>query len=509
MAINLSNYLTGSDQLNNKSDTATLQMLRNAVQNTAAASGTASAVAGKTVLKNMLAGDTFTGLVLGVKENQVSLALGDGTTIMAELSDNIQLKAGQTVTFMVEETSENYIKLKPMAENEQQAFIINKALEGAGLDLTKDNIMIIKELLSLKMPVNSDKINEMIHLATEFPDTDYHTLANMLRLEIPVTENNIAQYEAYTHFENNLTMQLQNIESAFTTELLNTLNKDGNSGLTFSNLGQLMEFLYNSSGTESMRLSDLIGEDIYNKLAEEYTQLKDIDGFTVKQFLSTVLEAKGNEFEKLLGSDIMKEAIHQAFNETMKLTPEDVRVDNAISEYYSRIKKVIEDSEKLLNKSGTGSEILKEMNQVKANVDFMNNLNKNMTYFQMPVKFSDSEGNGELYVFTNKRALNTSSDTVSALLHLDMENLGPIDVYVKLAGKNVSTNFCLESDEMLDFVYSHIDKLNERLEKLGYSTHFEMNVTDKTTEKFNVEKDFIEKDISKTISGQYIFDSRV
>lgn len=35
----------------------------------------------------------------------------------------------------------------------------------------------------------------------------------------------------------------------------------------------------------------------------------------------------------------------------------------------------------------------------------MNDLNKNMTYFQMPVKFSESEGNGELYVFTNKKNL--------------------------------------------------------------------------------------------------------
>ena len=35
----------------------------------------------------------------------------------------------------------------------------------------------------------------------------------------------------------------------------------------------------------------------------------------------------------------------------------------------------------------------------------LNDLNKNMTYFQMPVKFSKSEGNGELYVFTNKKNL--------------------------------------------------------------------------------------------------------
>ena len=87
------------------------------------------------------------------------------------------------------------------------------------------------------------------------------------------------------------------------------------------------------------------------------------------------------------------------------------------------------------------------------------------------------------------------------MLHLDMEHLGPIDVYVKLNKKNVSTNFILESEELLNFVYSHIDELNERLEKLGYSTHFE-NVKD----EFDFVNDFIERDIRPENNGQYILD---
>ncbi|MDO5403548.1 MAG: flagellar hook-length control protein FliK, partial [Eubacteriales bacterium] len=292
---------------------------------------------------------------------------------------------------------------------------------------------------------------------------------------------------------------------------------------------EFINLLYNSDSTQikSMQLTDLIGADVTDKLADELAGLPDNEALkdlfnqlkegniTVKQFISNIFETAQNSqlgkdlLEKLIGSDIMKECIHQAVNETMKLLPLEIRENNAIPEYYNRIKKTMEEAEKSLNKLETGAGVLKEMNQVKASIDFMNDLNKNMTYFQMPVKFSDSEGNGELYVFTNKKALNKNSDSVSAMLHLDMENLGPIDIYVKLAGKNVSTNFCLESEEMLDFVYSHIDSLNERLEKLGYSVHFEMNITDISIDKFDIEKNFIENDVSKIISEQYIFDSRV
>ena len=147
------------------------------------------------------------------------------------------------------------------------------------------------------------------------------------------------------------------------------------------------------------------------------------------------------------------------------------------------------------------------MNEVKANIDFMNDLNKNMTYVQIPIQLKNSETNGELYVFTNKKALSKGADNVSAMLHLDMEHLGPIDIYVRLQNKNVSTNFCLESEELLDFVYAHIDKLDARLQALGYSTSFEMKLNE-PEDKFNFVEDFVEKDISKNSTSQFILDIR-
>ncbi len=139
----------------------------------------------------------------------------------------------------------------------------------------------------------------------------------------------------------------------------------------------------------------------------------------------------------------------------------------------------------------------------------MNDLNKNMTYFQMPVKFSKSEGNGELYVFTNKKNLAGKTDNISAMLHLDMDNLKSMDIYVNLSGgNNVSTNFVLETEELLDFVYQHIDRLNARLEKLGYNTHFEMKVAADSSDRLDFVKDFIEAEARPAAGGQYIFDAK-
>ena len=64
---------------------------------------------------------------------------------------------------------------------------------------------------------------------------------------------------------------------------------------------------------------------------------------------------------------------------------------------------------------------------------------------------------------------------VSALLHLDMPSLGPLDVYASITPeKSVFTKFYLESDEMIDFIAENIHVLNERLEKRGYKMKSEM-----------------------------------
>ena len=56
------------------------------------------------------------------------------------------------------------------------------------------------------------------------------------------------------------------------------------------------------------------------------------------------------------------------------------------------------------------------------------------------------------------------------------------------------------------FEVIHIDKLNERLEQLGYKTHFEMKVAQDADERLDFVKDFIEKDIRPASGGQYLFD---
>jgi hypothetical protein len=112
---------------------------------------------------------------------------------------------------------------------------------------------------------------------------------------------------------------------------------------------------------------------------------------------------------------------------------------------------------------------------MNSNMDFMNQMNNMYQYVQIPLKMNGSETTGDLFVYTNKKNLANKDGNVSALLHLDMANLGPVDVYASITpGNNVFTKFYLADDATIDFINDNIHILTERLEKRGYNMKSEL-----------------------------------
>jgi flagellar hook-length control protein FliK len=106
----------------------------------------------------------------------------------------------------------------------------------------------------------------------------------------------------------------------------------------------------------------------------------------------------------------------------------------------------------------------------------MNQLNQMFQYVQLPLQMTGQNVHGDLYVYRNKNKRMSEDGSVSAMLHLDMENLGPVDVYVKMLDKKVSTHFYVADDSVLDLINDNIHILNERLEKRGYSMQVTMKL---------------------------------
>lgn len=528
MNINMSDFFKNNITSGNTTNTPVNMTPDNRTENVS--DKTALNQAGIKFLNSLMSGDTFTGFVNRVKGDTAFIMLNNGAEVSAKLSQGVSVGVGQNVTFMVEDNSSGKISIKPVLANEQQAVVIDKALEAAGLSPTSDNINIVKELLSLGMPIDADNLNQMVKNSIRFPEADINTLANLQRLDIPVTADNIKEFQLYGEFNGHIESSLSDMEAGIIDSFINGINDNIDNADNISNAMQnadkIISTLYEGLDNENID-SSLVKNALSDEAVNELNQLinssvddkftaDDIKNLSVRELINKLTELSSTDnkenIKDIFNSKSFKELIHAAINDTMKLTPKDVAEGEAtVSSYYKRIRKNVENIENSIKSNGEMSEssLSKSLSDIKSNIDFMNDLNKNMTYFQMPIKFSESEGNGELYVFTNKKKIASNADNISAMLHLDMDNLKSMDIYVNLSkGNNVSTNFVLETEELLDFVYQHIDKLNERLEQLGYKTHFEMKVAADSNDRLDFVKDFVQKDIHPASGGQYIFDAK-
>ena len=488
-------------------------------------------------LASLLAGDTVTGVVNSMKDNQVILSLPNGENLFARLAQGAQVQLGQSMTFQVQENKGNFVALKPLFGDAQQMVLVQKALEAAGLSANESNMAIVQELLARNMSIDAAMLNEMVKNNLKFPNASLDTMANLVKLNIPVTQENIEQYEAYTHYERNMAGQLDSLPSALSDTLTQLTGQDPVQAGTF--LKNVTVALYEGlpqemqAGLSETMPQDAVREGLAQKITETFNDTPQAGqaqalaeqitegNATVKETLSQLADliagtkntpddtqAVGQTEKKLtqlLASKELGQLLKGQIEETLYLKPQMADSEESIKGFYKRVRSSLEAVSKETQKAAEGSALSANLNEIKSNIDFMNDLNRNMTYFQMPVRFSEGTGNGELYVFTNKKTLHNDPENVSALLHLDMEHLGSVDVYVKLAGKNVTTNFCLEDSETLDFVYDHIDRLNARLEALGYTAHFEMKLT-QPQENFDFEKDFLQNQTGGAPTSQYIFD---
>lgn len=558
--INLSNFFNQITGNNNAGGVrGNQEVSKNSSQDTSAIKSAVEQI------KNMMIGDIFTGEINNLSGNNVSIRFGNGELLNANLlldSNTFNINKGDMVTFLVDQKTDSSVALKPLDGTAQEMIFANKALEASGLPKTKENLELVKGLVDLNMPIDKNTLMEMSRELTKFPEASMDTILRLNKLEIPVTAENIEQFNAYKAYEHDMTGTIQNLSEDFTKvmeqlsksnpeqavtvakELLEVFHPDA-INQDAENVQESIERANQSQPNETAVSQDAFKEaldhltkelhsaiadkkDVNGSLADQLTehlknnQLSDNEKLRlVQNMLKEADSVKDNEsvlkdLNKVLSSKEFKELLSNNLKESMFIKPEDVADKKEVKEYYKNLLKTVTEGQKVLEKSGLAeTDLAKGMNSVKNNVEFMNELNHQMAFLQIPLKLQNGETKGDLYVYTNKKKKLGKDDDLTALLHLDMANLGPMDVYVKLTqGNHVSTNFCLESEEMLDFIYEHIDLLTKRLNDQGYDFKPTMTVKEPSDNKdskngpVDFVKDFLEVSDPVIAMNRYIFDTK-
>lgn len=495
--------------------------------------------AGIANLKNMTSGEILHGEVVLVKGNEVLVRLADQTVISAQLSGNLQVSIGQSLFFEIQNGTEGQIALRALFTNLSQEAVLGQALSDAGLPINKESAEMVETLMREEMPIGKETLQTIYREVVDYSQLRPAEIVKMHKLGIEVNDANVQGFKAVLNCEERLAMTTKQLVSDLHNEINFLFTQDktkegyilGKELLSYvtqnCDISMLQDEMLFASPTEKevffdlikdtlLQLPDVLPENLIldndasdkmqifqNDLVQnffEHSVLGGNDENKVGLFLRLLLtefengnlppEKLGQLFEK----EVFKEVIGKGLSEAWLLKPFEVADKSNISDLYERIQEHIRGlSETVAQTIGSSSNLTQSMQQMQDNIDFLAQLGKMVPYVQLPLKLNGKSATGDLYVFADKKSLAQKDENITAALHLDMQYLGHLDVFVQLKSSGVETDFKVETDEILLFLEEHMDILQERLKKRGYNLSVKL---EKTEEKQSLKDDIM--NISKS-----------
>ena len=509
-------------------------------------------------IRALVPGQTLRGEVVSREGNNAQIRLLQDVLVDAKVDADIRLELGQNITFQVKNNGQT-LNLRPLFTNMATEGTVLKALDMALLPVNENTVAMTKQLMDAGLPIDKNTLQQIWHESNAFPDAEILDLVNLHRVELPVTEENITQMASYRNLTHQLTagiaetgesltnmlqglVESGDIEQAATiySEVLELLAFEDAAGETVTGQQQTggslpesgVDVTVTPEEAEQMPVqpSAIAPEAVPGQktIIEEPTETAPGNGQTIKenpgaektqeapqlQNLQKLLK-QGLETEdipllrSILHNSKVAELPAKLLADRWSIKPEDVESPEKVEELYQKLGKQLKGLSNLLEENGQrGSSVYQNVTNLSQNVDFLQQINQTYVYIQLPLHLRQGEHKtGELFVYTNKKNLARKDGQVSALLHLDMEHLGPLDVYVALKDTKVSTKFYVQNDAILDYLEANMDVLTERLQKRGYDCKCETTLRTELQQTAQAMAPLLKTEGSVPVA-QYAFDVR-
>ncbi len=554
-------------------------------------------------------GQTLKGVVSDVHSDQITLVMEDGTAFTGRLPDAGQYSIGQKAAFKIVSLDQNTIYMKAVSTSYllDMEDTIDQALEEAGLPKSARNSDVVRSLLMNQQSISRENLLSSIRLCATYPDADVNSVITLRRLGLPLTPENLAQFEQYENNDHSLldhfaqiTDSIGDLMNAIGTQVPRLsgqtagqlLNLALSSSLTleeqalkeaqaaaseaqteaaaqegenpesaekaltnvadaalseetevssspFSRMKQIFSSLTDGASAAKAALSEsglakdykvpFIHEQVGFSLSpeereafhsflsdlplpEELTTSLQEGTLTTRDFLAAVRQAlprmSSEQAAGLLSSPAFQRLVKDQFLSNWTLSPEKLKQKGAVEELYqqisSQVDKLSHFSQDVFGKN-LFENLLQQTTQTSQNLDFMKLLNDTYQYVQLPVKLQQQNAHGDLYVMTRKESLRRHPDSLKALLHLDMDHLGSLDIHIIRENTSITTKFFVDEKDTLQLLEKNINLLQDALNEQGFSFSSEFSMKEKD---FNLVNDFMNAEAPVGTIARYNFDLR-
>lgn len=477
-------------------------------------------------------GTVFEGVIIETKDGYVTLSLTNGQSVKAQLEAGVNVKIGTPVLFEVKSNQNNQILIRQLPIQSQFNPTLQKALTTAGLPMTERNLALVNAMMQKQMPIDKGSLTAMARMIQGQPQASVETLVQMKKLGFPINETSVSQFEAYKNGNNALADRFSQMMEQL-PEVLGNAGNQSEAGSVLSTekmialqngMLEALEIGNEQQNKEASPLVKILTMEGKENLAEQLRQLPGmeengklfVDGelnpkLSAKEILQEIqytLEQSGTKdagaLKELFQGKEYKSLLKQVMSEQWLLEPEQTGNKENIEQLYERMNRQMEKLEQFLQNAGKEAPALqKNVSNVRGNLEMMNQINQLYNYVQIPLKLHNQNAHSDLYVYTNKKKLLDKKGELSALLHLELENLGTTDVQIKMFGSSVTTNFYLSDDISYQLVEQYVGELQERLQEKGYSCSIHL---ENRAKEIDFVRDFLEKELPMGKLQRYSFD---
>lgn len=484
-----------------------------------------------TILRSLADGDTFSANITDVSGEQVTITLDGGQSFTASLLNSTAYNIGDRADFVIQDNKGENIVLKAvtMQATALETAMINKSLKAAGIMPTLRNREMVLELMRNGMPIGRDALLDMVKELSSHSNAEIGGIIALKRMGIEVTDDSLKSYQNYKEYNG----AMQRDIAALGEKLFESVD----SGKALSDVVKLLvgdELLTGNGtvednskestktgaqtqqpvGTQADEKADIaqknLMSDVKNMVAGMVDNYNAATGRSLKlsyEFLNTDNLARFmNEFARMaeefemepllknklhgiLKGDKASRLLNELVRDTFSMKMTDVADSESVKEHIAKmLDKLSSVSEYAA--SNQSAELSNVASRMSNNMEFLNSMNQFMAAVQVPIKNIGEHGEGELYVYRRNKQKCGEDDTVKAFLHLDMEHLGALDIYVTLEGSSVATNFKVEDESVLDFLETNMEQLTKKLAEDGYNVTASISKTDDSA-GFDFEKEVI------------------
>lgn len=514
----------------------------------------------KTLLQLLQIGDSFEGEVIDIRKDFMLISINNNEILEAKILDNVELLIGQKLMFQVQDKKEDQIIIKPLIQsfNTPEDNKIINALEQAQVPINEKNIEIVKALIHNQMPINKESLQKHILLGNTYKEFAANDVIIFSKNDIPVSKEQLLQLQQYKLKEHQLISKIDTLIENVINKLeglsednqhskvniihkhlqniinnSNTVNnKDitnniiiekDNSNIKYSSQNSNNSSYNNRSNHNSLELLSKNKTEIINNFLSKTDNFINIESLkngkiTFKQLFDYIDSLPQKESKKLLEilikSDNYKDLLKNELLKEFTLTPSTIEKEQ-IEKLYNTIEKQVKNIEDIVkttefnqgkNIENMDSVIQEVNNSIKQNIDFLKLINQTFQYVQIPLKIKNQNIHSELFVFNNKKELKNNSKNITALLHLDLVQLGELDIYINKQDRKIFSQIFSDSKETQQLITSNQNELINQLGKKGYNLQVEIKPHKKA---FDFIDDFINKKDTKTSIKRFSFDIRV